>query len=108
MKRAYISLSKTQTKPSSIFNLSDFRLSKSLVFSGYLFSSDSKYVDCDTCDIAWLYKDAQMFGLPFYKSLGLDTVYCSGSSTSVLEPNPTMTQFFEECPSNFSKLTAQL
>ena len=65
-----------------------------------LFGSQSIYVDCDTCEIAWLYKDARSFGLPFYKNvLGLGNVWCR-SGTNVLEPNPTMAQFFEQCPSN--------
>ena len=63
-----------------------------------------KLDDCYTCDIAWLYKDAKLFGIDNYKNLiGTNNVICPGSIGPVLEStDPGFIALMDECPCKFA------
>ena len=52
-----------------------------------------------SCDIAWLYKDAHMFGIDAYKGLlGPGNVICSDVGPILESQNPTFIAFMDSCP----------
>ena len=54
---------------------------------------------CDTCDIAWLYKDAKKFGFDTYKSLiGAGNVQCPNGDPVLESENPEFITLMESCP----------
>ena len=57
--------------------------------------------DClNDCSMAWLYKDAEMFGMEEYrKLLGEDNVVCSDSGPILAGDNPNLIKHFDSCPS---------
>ena len=59
----------------------------------------ARVADCESCDIAWLYKDARRFGLEQYRNLiGLNNVVCPGNIGSVLfTEDPDFIRLMESC-----------
>lgn len=54
---------------------------------------------CYTCDIAWLYKDAQKYGLDSYKAIIGRNVMCPESNTPILEnDDKDFIELMEDCP----------
>ncbi len=78
-----------------------------LIFQGLFATSFGaiELQDCDSCDIAWLYQDAQMYGFEAYKGLiGEDNVVCPGGTGSVLDnSDPAFNDLMESCPGKRNK-----
>lgn len=54
---------------------------------------------CDTCDIAWLYKDAHNYGLEAYKALLGSNVLCPNNNTPILDiTDQDFIDLMEGCP----------
>ena len=52
-----------------------------------------------SCDIAWLYKDAHMFGIDAYKGLiGPRNVICSDVGPILESQDPEFIAFMDNCP----------
>ena len=55
---------------------------------------------CEDCDIAWIYKDAQMFGFSNYKALvGSSNAICPNVGPILETDNPDFIAQMESCPS---------
>ena len=55
---------------------------------------------CEDCDIAWLYKDAQMFGFSNYRALvGGSNAICPNVGPILETDNPDFIAQMESCPS---------
>ena len=56
---------------------------------------------CDSCDIAWLYKDARKFNLDRYKSLvGEHNVVCPNYGPLLESNDPELIALMDSCPGN--------
>ena len=53
-----------------------------------------------TCDIAWLYHDAKMYGYNAYRRLGLEKVVCLEDEMPVIDPSLEVEKFLQNCPGN--------
>ena len=57
---------------------------------------------CDNCDIAWLYKDAQMFGFDKYKALvGGSNAICPGVGPILETDNVDFIALMNSCPCKY-------
>ena len=57
---------------------------------------------CDDCDIAWLYKDAQMFGFDKYKALvGGSNAICPGVGPILETDNVDFIALMNSCPCKY-------
>ena len=74
-----------------------------MIFTTY---GQSRVRDCRGCGIAWLYKDAKMFGLDEYVNLvGNENVVCPISGPVLESTDQEFIDQMEACPSKFKKTT---
>ena len=57
----------------------------------------------DDCSYAWVYKDAQNFGLERYKALLGNNVYCRNEGPILEGGSSELYAHFDECPSETPK-----
>ena len=72
-------------------------------FEGVFIDQSDAYkikVSCMTCDIAWLYHDAKMYGYNAYRRLGLEKVVCLEDEMPVIDPSLEVEKFLQNCPGN--------
>ena len=60
---------------------------------------DAKVANCNSCDIAWLYQDAQNFGLDQYRNIvGENNVLCPEIGPVLTTEDQDFIQLMESCP----------